>query len=373
MKEIGFMGSPPNAHSFDISTDENFVKSGRNLGNYAFWNAVDSHIDGSKLYFDNWEFRPELANERCSVFVIPCSNFIHPNRDLGPLASRLEKLNIPIVLLGLGVQELHGKTAFEVPKGTLRFIDFLNDRKSIVTVRGENSASRIFDLGLRSLEVLGCPSNLTNKDPDLGRKIGFKLEELLKNRMRNCVFNFDFHRRSMFGLREDLARLFVGVEPVIICQNPISHVRFGRGEVEKDSEYLYQADFWNKAKGISDFESFVKSCFFSFFSANSWLEFLRRFDFSIGTRFHGNMLSFQAGVPAVFIGHDSRTSELADYHLLPKIDLSSFSGASSMESVLRALEFSGEDYDKKRATDAGKYRKIYLEHGLTYAPWLDKF
>ena len=49
----------------------------------------------------------------------------------------------------------------------------------------------------------------------------------------------------------------------------------------------------------------------------SWLEHLAGFDFSYGTRIHGNIAAILAGTPAYVLAHDSRTAELADFHAIP--------------------------------------------------------
>jgi len=49
----------------------------------------------------------------------------------------------------------------------------------------------------------------------------------------------------------------------------------------------------------------------------SWLEHLAGFDFSYGTRIHGNIAAILAGTPAYVLAHDARTAELADFHAIP--------------------------------------------------------
>ena len=48
-----------------------------------------------------------------------------------------------------------------------------------------------------------------------------------------------------------------------------------------------------------------------------WIDDLRDFDFSFGTRIHGTIAALLAGTPAVVLAHDSRTLELARYFDIP--------------------------------------------------------
>ena len=54
-----------------------------------------------------------------------------------------------------------------------------------------------------------------------------------------------------------------------------------------------------------------------FLDPKTWFAHLANYDFSFGTRIHGNIAALLAGTPALLLAHDSRTLELADYHEIP--------------------------------------------------------
>ena len=54
-----------------------------------------------------------------------------------------------------------------------------------------------------------------------------------------------------------------------------------------------------------------------FLDPKTWFDHLAEYDFSFGTRIHGNIAALLAGTPAVLLAHDSRTLELAHYHQIP--------------------------------------------------------
>ena len=51
-----------------------------------------------------------------------------------------------------------------------------------------------------------------------------------------------------------------------------------------------------------------------FLDPKTWFDHLAQYDFSFGTRIHGNIAALLAGTPALLLAHDSRTLELAEYH-----------------------------------------------------------
>ncbi|QDP96843.1 polysaccharide pyruvyl transferase family protein [Microlunatus elymi] len=54
-----------------------------------------------------------------------------------------------------------------------------------------------------------------------------------------------------------------------------------------------------------------------FLDPTPWIEHLKSYRFSFGSRIHGNIAALLAGTPALVLAHDSRTRELADYHRIP--------------------------------------------------------
>ncbi len=50
-----------------------------------------------------------------------------------------------------------------------------------------------------------------------------------------------------------------------------------------------------------------------FLDPKAWFAHLANYDFSFGTRIHGNIAALLAGTPALLLAHDSRTLELAHY------------------------------------------------------------
>ena len=96
-----------------------------------------------------------------------------------------------------------------------------------------------------------------------------------------------------------------------------------------------------------------------FFDLESWVRHDRRYDFSFGMRFHGNVAAILAGVQSLFLTFDSRTKEMTDYFSLPSISAESF----SMDAPL---------IEHAQQTDYAPFRKVYKERLDTYVGFLQK-
>ena len=61
-----------------------------------------------------------------------------------------------------------------------------------------------------------------------------------------------------------------------------------------------------------------------FFDTQEWDNYLRDFEFSMGMRFHGNVIALQNNMRALTVTSDSRTKELTEFFSLPSISLEEF-------------------------------------------------
>ena len=68
-----------------------------------------------------------------------------------------------------------------------------------------------------------------------------------------------------------------------------------------------------------------------FFNTAQWDAFLQNYDFSIGMRFHGNVIAMQNGLRSLFVVSDSRTRELTEYFGLPVLEAKEFDSKKTLE------------------------------------------
>lgn len=375
MKRIAFLGENPHFCSALLTTEEAYARSGNNVGNHAFWNAVNSHIENEKCYLNTWSFDVSYVKNNFDILVIPASNFIHPDRDMGALARKIERLQLPVLVIGLGAQATDIGSKIVLKEGTERFISVLNEYAVHITCRGEYTASVMESYGAEKISALGCPSNLTNLSTSLGKDIEKGFSEISKNLENiNVILNIDSHRRKFFKEYRSLISLLNVGDYKVVCQNPVELVQLARGDkdIAQSPHIEFQKKLWLEAYQNSNFDDFCKNHFVTFFNANHWMEYSRKFDLSIGTRLHGNMLAFQAGVPSVFLSHDSRTSELTDIMKLPSCNLSDLSLTSKAE-ILEKIQFDGQLYDDNRKKIAIEYVDILEKSGLVVSQELKRF
>ena len=101
-----------------------------------------------------------------------------------------------------------------------------------------------------------------------------------------------------------------------------------------------------------------------FLDPKSWFDHLSQYDFSFGTRIHGNIAALLGGTPALLLAHDSRTLELGDYHQIPHRQI----GSLPAEADPAAL-YAECDWEPMNAGHGGRWDRFaafLAEHGLEH-------
>jgi hypothetical protein len=288
---------------------------GDNVGNLVFSNASHRLLsrEENEVVSNHFKSDPRKAariNEEYDVFVIPLANaFRHSFRvHLDALSDLVEKLTIPVVVLGVGAQagtHINLERLDPIEASVKRFVGAVLDRSPSIGVRGDVTAEYLTSLGFSDVEVIGCPS-LFMRGPDL--------------RVDKSVTRLT--RRSP---------LAINITPYVKEMGPITMAAYARYRhlvyVAQDRETLrlmLEGDVDPKEVGkrsalpVHDTHPLYRRDMMRFFlDPSTWFDFLRTRDFSVGSRIHGNIAALLAGTPAVVLAHDSRTLELARYHEIP--------------------------------------------------------
>ena len=55
-----------------------------------------------------------------------------------------------------------------------------------------------------------------------------------------------------------------------------------------------------------------------------WIHEMKKCRFSVGPRFHGNVVALLAGIPALFVNHCCRVNEMIDFFGLPSVTIEEY-------------------------------------------------
>jgi hypothetical protein len=300
----------------DTTYRQNLI--GNNTGNLVFSQAVyrllsvaGASVETSGLA----RIHHRVINSRFDHVVIPLANAFRSSyiETLDALSNLIEQLTIPVTVLGVGSQaSLKGvyKGADTVDPATTRFVRAVLNHSPSIGVRGEHTRDYLKSLGFgdEHIKVIGCPS-MFMYGPNL--KVERRVESLSYD--SPIAFNVSPYVPEMGPLSLYAAEHFPNL--VYMAQNIQTLELMLYGSYPKGKRMNAMA-----ASGapITLEHPLIRSDRVRFFlDPKTWFEHLAQYDFSFGTRIHGNIAALLAGTPALLLAHDSRTLELAEYHEIP--------------------------------------------------------
>jgi hypothetical protein len=294
-----------------------------------------------------------FAKENHSCVVYIASNIVRPIRRESTLqlhsiiADNLKRLGLPVVTLGVGSQASLDEASadVQVSSETLELLLTLSRLSCNIGCRGEFTVDALKRFGVNNAIPLGCPSVYYHLKK-------FKHESRVKqlqhslSQAKKVLFNYTSFRREypVLGLGRSLTSYKL-----------VGQMEYYEEAIAKGREYLrsrsYAEIFESGLVREKEFSEFIARNFVKFSDLEEWMRYASDFDFCFGSRFHGNMVSLQAGVPAVWFVHDQRTKELCEYHKLPFVKTGSgLLKIADISQVYEACDYNGffEEYEKNR-------------------------
>ncbi|QMW67559.1 polysaccharide pyruvyl transferase family protein [Mumia sp. ZJ1417] len=336
---------------------------GDNVGNLLFSYAVQRTLSTSEATIQIARLNhartlgPEEIDERFDHVVIPLANAFRkrflPNLDA--ITETIEKLSIPVTVVGVGVQSAVGegvRAPRQVGDAVTRFMRAVLDHSPSIGVRGEWTAEYLAGLGFGGdhVDVIGCPSMFLHGDTLPLRDPGRHLDPA-----GPIAFNLSPYLKQMAPVVEDQVARYPGL--VYFAQDIRTLALLLEGQVDRpgaDLRLPVHPDHPLIAEGRTRFP----------LDSTTWMEALARFPFSYGTRIHGNIAALLAGTPAYVLTHDARTLELARYHEIPhrRIDVD----VNGVDAVALHAEADWQPLVDGHAERFGRYSDFLHRHGLRH-------
>ena len=350
------------------ATETLYNQSGLNTGNLAFSYGL-SLLIAERLDVIGWHTAAAFHEDRDATGILALANQLGPHTEMDGFDESFQRLQFRLVGLGLGAQAHDLQHDIELSKGTLEWVRVIQDRAPTgapnLGLRGEFTRRLLEKYGLAGrTTVLGCPSLFINPERDLGARIAerYALTGLGRVVVAAGHQEWDY----LAPLENSLARLIDKTNGAYVCQSPLEMIQLGRAEFhhlaaeERERCRLYV----HGALTMEAFDAWTRTRAFSFFSTPMWLEFLRRFDFVIGTRIHGVALGLQAGIPSMCITTDSRTEELCQTMKIPYVPAHEVGGGMDAENIRRRFQFNPATFDANRLQLARRHVDFLQTNGL---------
>lgn len=368
MKPVGIVSIPLEQVPSPKRHFENLMAAaGNNTGNLLFTNAVWEQIEGPKARI-GFTFDPETINKKMRALVIPAANWFGAHVDLGGVADLVERLDIPVVMIGLGVQDDAFSGEVHVPEGTLRLVRAASERSGSISVRGEYSRQILEKYNIRNVTVTGCPSLYPLAETAPADSLLFASEKRTGPVLLHATRYSAIHRPFIDtpSLNREIFRLAFGSRTDLLFQSEpeeISLLVEASNKPNLDEPLrqslieIYQADKWVRL------ENYIRSYGKVFFDIVRWKSAVTKYGGVFGTRLHATIMALNSGTPAILAHHDSRTREMADFAGIPSVAADDCAAEfNSIEDLFAKADF--ERFVDLRQSNRARYQQFLSDNLL---------
>lgn len=308
---------------------------GGNTGNMMFINSIYRNLmtHDFELIPDYYRLRLtekqiDFMNSECSLFCIPLADAFRNDNilQLERMAALVERLKIPCVIIGVGLREKYTQKlgTYSFDNAAKRLISAVLDKSSIIGCRGEFTGKYLHKLGFseeKHYTVIGCPSmymfgsSLHIRDPKV---------------CENPTIAYNANTLAPDDIGYFFKRSVLRTEKSYFVQQKQSEIRqvFLGGDFP---ENIYGDDLYLRMLSEERIKYFT--------NVIAWIDFLKKCDYSVSTRFHGAVAAIHAGTPGMVIPIDSRMKELCEYHKLPILRINEINEHTMIEDVIERLDF----------------------------------
>jgi hypothetical protein len=253
----------------------------------------------------------DLLNNNFDALVLPMANEVRPNLNHASLLKVLEQIKIPVIVLGMGMQnEMEDMSTLE--PATVEMLRWIDENARVFGVRGTHTEGWLKKMGFKNPTALGCPSMMLYPENILG----IKAPKGAPTDHRFVTAGY-LQKKSVRG--RQLSKFFTGQKCSYVFQDEIFQFKDelqGRTFYDDSRSQLDQAIFeplMSDALGTpAPFDKY-----FYFESVEAWRQCYGWHDIFIGDRFHGGVAALQVGLPTAILFKDLRVKELSEFFGVP--------------------------------------------------------
>lgn len=330
---------------------EMMKRCGANTGNVCFADALYEQIQFEKEVWCT-EIEPESTED---LFIFPASNWINEDgKVLQRIFLRMEKTEARFLVVGLGIQkELNQSISDFIKKlseKTITALKIMSEHSVSIGVRGGTTAEILDKLSIHNWQIIGCPSFY-----EPYRK--FQTIDIKEARDERICYNTKPRGEREHKLIEFAAST---AAPIVLQTMWDLPLILTEGRMVEDS--VLKDRYPGLKLEAKEFEMYIRNHGHIFFNRKEWSDFLinNHISFSVGGRFHGNMMAFSNGIPALWLVSDERVKELVEAMKLPFIFYDKLQCINRPEEFLKYLNYNHE------------FQQHYIKMAKNYVEFLNK-
>lgn len=317
------------------------VKKIANTGNYLIGEGAAHALKNHDVtYIPFWHFANQVGNdqiyeqinEEFDILVFASANLLRPGYSADMEARVFAKINIPVVVMGIGIQR-KGNLTTELPEGTLNFLNVLKSKKSYFMTRGYFTEDFLTNFGMAYVKPTGCPSlyfspNGVRKslsrlaDPELA-----DAQQIAFGGYLGSVADTIVDANAL--LHPDSTASYVLQDEIVVYNVNIAVAETAEAYDQNACQIVAPTEYKHSEKWKCNHELLV------FFDTNRWRTWVSGQDLCLGRRFHGCVIGMQAGIPSLMIAVDDRMREMLEFVKFPYIEAMTWNREGQKKQYLK--------------------------------------
>jgi hypothetical protein len=302
-----------------------------NIGDAFVYDSSLKLLDYEKLdVLEIREFKQatvDRANAEYDYVFLRGSNYIHGHMTWPEGTEQvLSKLKIPMIAFGVGAQApVSGK--MQLSDASRRIWRMMADSSVTMGVRGEYTADVLWDVGIRNIRIVGCPTAFRARDPDLRidlpplesvRTVGVTMRREVSSTYSPDVKTYLANHRDLV---KGLSKRF---DTVLMMQGEVEEKKLLWGTEEQKAEAwaALEANNWVKNWYLDEeMRELYRTRLWYSDVVQDYEDIVRSRDLVLGYRLHGNLMALSQRTPSIYFSYDSRTAEFAKTFAIPCHDV----------------------------------------------------
>lgn len=316
--------------NLDKNIEEKVGYAGGNTGNIIFTEAMKEYLDYKS---EIWLNARALSTVKNPSVIIPSANFIRVGEEslFEAIIRFLNQTDCPVTMAGLGAQAKTGTKPSELVKEIslvqVKALKMISERAKVIGVRGEFTAECLNLLGIHNLKIIGCPS-FYFREKDSVYPINLNHTQVTispMSRNDNLLLDKAMQWDSIWIMQ-------MLTELPQIAQTVDLNIK---------NRSLIQKTYLCSPSKVDRIWQYMKERSKIYFDYDEWKSIYKyeRIGFAYGSRFHGNMMAFRNGIPALWITHDIRTEELVKTLHLPNINFETFRDIDTLDQLIKYCDY----------------------------------
>ncbi len=296
----------------------------RNTGTYLMTDTLAKIVDADKFIPRFYIFSEHIDTVVTNVFHRIGANLKMDIPYWENILSHADR----VVPLSLGFAFENGEIA-PMDESLKRLLFMMSERIEL-GVRTEYDADYLSTQGLKNVSVIGCPSLFYHMNRDFkvrGKKaapksLNFNFTSDFRNLCISQKEAVEVHWKLLLWMKWQYERLPIEVH-LTMQKQPFAEI----------------SDMHDILLSYGEIHPFYKDCGRYFYSVEDWIRELKKDDFSMGSRFHGNVAAVLAGIPTLMVNVDKRMVGMNNFYRIPSIDISEFDLDKPLEYYVELADY----------------------------------